>query len=131
MPTSSLQSGGDAGRGRQRIFHDNITLARGPFETGPVKNLDPSAMIIDQTCFLHGLQCKRHRFPVGPQKMGQELMCKWQILILDPVMDPEEPAAKSFLDHMQGVARDRLLNLSAQCLGIGDKGVARLGVAFK
>jgi hypothetical protein len=63
--------------------------------------------------------------------MGQKLVRVCQLFAIGPVMHHKEPPANPFPSRVHAIARDRLLNLGQQRLGIADKEIANVRAALE
>src|ERR1700730_7664647 len=117
--------------GVEPLSYDGVALTRCLFEAGSVENLNFSPTIVDKAGLLHRLRCKRHRFAIGTQHVRQELVRVWQLCAIGPIKHHKEPSAYSLFRCMQGIARDRLLNLRQQRLRIADEEIAHVFTAFE
>src|SRR3984893_2158953 len=91
------------------LLDHSVAFTRCHFEAGTIDDLYLPPLVADETCGLHRLRGKRHRFPVGTQHVSQEFVRVGQRRGFGAIMHHEEPPAQSLLDRMHGIARGGLL----------------------
>ena len=74
-------------------FDRSVAFASAVQETTVIKQSDMSAPVVNQTGLLQGAGYKRHAGASHPEHLGQELLSKRDIIAVEQIATPEQPAA--------------------------------------
>src|SRR5262245_33628511 len=127
-------------RGRQKqlvgaVTDGAVAFAGQPFDAGAIEDVNVTAPVANHAGGLEQPRGDRHRRSPHAQHLAEKLLGQGNDVTVDGIMRLQQPARQACLQGMQGIARDRLLDLADQQIVVthdeGTNGGALVGDGMK
>src|SRR5262249_5728639 len=106
------------------VLDDGVAFAGNVFERRAVEDLDVTAAVADQAGALQEASRDGHRGAPHAEHLSEKLLRQRDDIVVDAVVRLQQPTAKSGLEAMQRIARNRLLDLRKQDIVVAHDEVA-------
>src|SRR5262245_40819301 len=106
------------------VLDDGVAFAGNVFERRAVEDLDVTAAVADQAGALQEASRDGHRGAPHAEHLSEKLLRQRDDIAVDAVVRLQQPTAKSGLEAMQRIARNRLLDLRKQDIVVAHDEVA-------
>lgn len=90
------------------LSHDAIALAARILETTTIADLDESPCFVDQTGFVQRSKDDRYGWAMDAEHRRHQVVCQWNVAVVDEVADRQQPANAPLLHRMEHVAHGHL-----------------------